>query len=109
MSRARVRPNATASMGRGALSEAHRPAHSAAQSSAHSDARASAEVMVNRAAAESVRRGHPWIWREALTRGPRGIEAGGEVLVVDPTGATLGRGVLDPGSPIAVRMWTLGE
>ncbi len=67
------------------------------------------EIVVNRAAAESARHGHPWIWRESLSRGATTVPAraaGAVVQVVDATGAAVGRGVFDPGSPIAIRMWT---
>ena len=64
------------------------------------------EVVVNRAAAESARRGHPWIWREAIARGAPPLMAGAIVQVLDATGGAVGRGVYDPESPIAIRMWT---
>ncbi len=54
-----------------------------------------------------MRRGHPWIYRDQL-RGPLG--ALGELSrVYDETGAILGSAVVDPGSPIAARMWTRGD
>jgi 23S rRNA (cytosine1962-C5)-methyltransferase len=66
------------------------------------------EVVCNRGAAESIRHGHPWVWRSAIGQvGP--FDAGAEVLLVDPSGAALGRGVYDPESPIAIRVWTLGR
>jgi 23S rRNA (cytosine1962-C5)-methyltransferase len=57
------------------------------------------------AAAERLVRGHPWVWRESVAGGLEGAKAGEEVQVVlgsDP----VGRGIADPRSPIAVRMWT---
>ena len=67
------------------------------------------EGVVNRAAAESARRGHPWIWREAIARGAPPLSTGAVVQVLDATGGAVGRGVYDPGSPIAIRMWTGGR
>ncbi|MBX3227250.1 MAG: class I SAM-dependent rRNA methyltransferase [Labilithrix sp.] len=55
-------------------------------------------------AADSVRRGHPWIYASAtahLSNGPASI-----VRIVDEDGHFLGSGIWDPGSPIAVRVWT---
>jgi len=63
----------------------------------------------HKGAAERLVRGHPWVWREAIAKGLDGALAGEEVQVVAPDGAALGRGVVDPGSPIAVRMWTSGR
>jgi 23S rRNA (cytosine1962-C5)-methyltransferase len=63
-------------------------------------------VLGRRAAAERIAHGHPWVWREAIARGLDGSNAGDEVEVVAPDGAILGRGLADPESPIAVRMWT---
>jgi 23S rRNA (cytosine1962-C5)-methyltransferase len=59
-------------------------------------------------ATDSVRRGHPWIWRDAVARGLDGVGVGEDVRVVSsgPDAAVLGCGIADPASPIAVRMWT---
>jgi 23S rRNA (cytosine1962-C5)-methyltransferase len=66
------------------------------------------EVVCNRGAIDSIRHGHPWVWRSAV--GQVGTsEAGAEVLLVDGSGTALGRGVYDPESPIAVRIWTQGR
>jgi 23S rRNA (cytosine1962-C5)-methyltransferase len=62
-----------------------------------------------RAAGEAVAHGHPWVWRESIARGLDGASAGEEVQVTAPDGALLGRGLADPESPIAVRMWTRGS
>jgi 23S rRNA (cytosine1962-C5)-methyltransferase len=56
--------------------------------------------------ADRIARGHPWLWREAIARGLDGSTAGEEVQVVGPDGAPVGRGLADPDSPIAVRVWT---
>jgi len=52
-----------------------------------------------------LRAGHPWIWRDALA--PVRLPAGSVVDVVDAGGRFLARGLFDPGSPIAVRVYTL--
>jgi 23S rRNA (cytosine1962-C5)-methyltransferase len=58
------------------------------------------------ATAEKLLRGHPWVWRDAIARGLDGAQAGEEVQILGPDGAPAGRGFVDPGSPIAVRVWT---
>ncbi len=62
-----------------------------------------------RAAADSLLRGHPWVWAQAVARGLDGAAAGEEVQVLAPDGSPVGRGLADPASPIAVRMWTHGR
>src|ERR1700722_820683 len=65
------------------------------------------EIVLKQAStAERIARGHPWVWREAIARGLDGAVAGEEVQLVAPDGAPAGRGLADPGSPIAVRVWT---
>jgi 23S rRNA (cytosine1962-C5)-methyltransferase len=66
-------------------------------------------ILRQRAAADSLLRGHPWVWAEAIARGLEGAAAGDEVQVLAPDGSPVGRGLADPGSPIAVRMWTHGR
>jgi 23S rRNA (cytosine1962-C5)-methyltransferase len=61
------------------------------------------------AAADRLARGHPWIWRESLAHGLDSVQAGQEVQVVSADGAPVGRGLADPASPIAVRLWTRGK
>jgi len=58
------------------------------------------------AAADSVRRGHPWVWDRALGKPPSGLGAGAEVVLLAPDRTRLGRGIYDPDSPIAVRVWS---
>jgi 23S rRNA (cytosine1962-C5)-methyltransferase len=58
---------------------------------------------------EQLVRGHPWLWRESIARGLDGTSPGDEVQVMAPDGSAVGRGLADPGSPIAVRMWTTGR
>ena len=55
-------------------------------------------------AAATVLRGHPWVYREALRRPPERLEAGAVVELADGAGRFLGRGLWDPGSPIAARV-----
>jgi 23S rRNA (cytosine1962-C5)-methyltransferase len=60
-------------------------------------------------AADRLAHGHPWVWREAIARGLDKAAAGQEVQVLAADGAPVGRGLADPGSPIAVRLWTRGK
>jgi 23S rRNA (cytosine1962-C5)-methyltransferase len=53
--------------------------------------------------------GHPWVFAQAVARIEGGALAGGEVTVVDPHGATLGRGLYSPKSAIVVRMFTRSD
>ncbi len=62
-------------------------------------------IEVARAAAVAVRRGHPWVYREGLSRAPRGLATGAVVDLADERGELLGRGLWDAGSPIAVRVY----
>ena len=57
-------------------------------------------------AAPSVRRGHPWVYREQLERAD--FSDGDEVELVSE-GEVIGRGLGCEGGPIAVRVWTHGE
>jgi 23S rRNA (cytosine1962-C5)-methyltransferase len=66
-------------------------------------------ILGRRAAAERVAHGHPWVWRESIAKGMDGATAGEEAQIRGPDGALLGHGLTDPGSPIAVRMWTRGS
>ncbi len=50
--------------------------------------------------------GHPWVFQQAVDRHDDGIEAGDDVLVADPNGKILGRGLCAPKSAIAVRLFT---
>ena len=67
------------------------------------------EVVVARAASESIRRGHPWVWRTAVGRGLERSAPGEVVKLMGAEGELLGRGVADPDSPIAVRVWVTGD
>jgi 23S rRNA (cytosine1962-C5)-methyltransferase len=59
--------------------------------------------------AERLAQGHPWVWREAIARGLEKAAPGQEVQVVAADGTPVGRGLADPASPIAVRLWTRGK
>lgn len=50
--------------------------------------------------------GHPWVFAQAIAQIEGGAVAGDEVVVVDPHGAVLGRGLYTPRSAIPVRMFT---
>ena len=50
--------------------------------------------------------GHPWVFAQAIAQIEGGAVAGDEVVVVDPRGAVLGRGLYTPRSAIPVRMFT---
>ena len=60
-------------------------------------------------AADRLAHGHPWVWRETIARGLDKSQAGQEVQVVAADGTPVGRGLADPASPIAVRLWTRGQ
>lgn len=66
-------------------------------------------VLRERTTAERLTRGHPWVWKDAIARGLEGAKAGDEVQVIAPDRSPVGRGLVDPGSPIAVRVWTRGR
>lgn len=68
-----------------------------------------ARVEIDRAAAQAARRGHPWIWRNAIRRAPSTIHAGAPVALHAEDGAFVGRGLWDPESPIAVRVYTTAQ
>lgn len=50
--------------------------------------------------------GHPWVFAQAIAQIEGGAIPGDEVLVVDPRGTVLGRGLYTPRSAIPVRMFT---
>lgn len=62
-----------------------------------------------RTAPPGIAHGHPWVWREAVARGLDGARAGEVVQVLAGDGTPVGRGLVDPASPIAVRLWTRGR
>jgi 23S rRNA (cytosine1962-C5)-methyltransferase len=50
--------------------------------------------------------GHPWVFQQAVARIEGGPIPGDEVVIVDPQGKILGRGLYSPGSAIPVRLFT---
>jgi 23S rRNA (cytosine1962-C5)-methyltransferase len=50
--------------------------------------------------------GHPWVFKQAVEKMDDGVGPGDEVLVIDPHGRILGRGLYSATSAIAVRMFT---
>jgi 23S rRNA (cytosine1962-C5)-methyltransferase len=71
-----------------------------------------ADVVVSRRAIETVRRGHPWIYRAQVveiskSRDGSSPAAGAIVRFSDEARRPLGTGVWDPESPIALRVWSL--
>ena len=65
--------------------------------------------MASGGASLAVRRGHPWIYREQL-EGPLAAHEAGEIATIsDPQGGAVGSAIIDPGSPIAARVWTHGR
>jgi 23S rRNA (cytosine1962-C5)-methyltransferase len=63
-------------------------------------------LTVTRAAAEAIRRGHPWVYRAAIVSGGNALAAGAEVTLQSNEDERLARGLYDPGSPLAVRVYT---
>ncbi|MBN9164048.1 MAG: class I SAM-dependent rRNA methyltransferase [Myxococcales bacterium] len=71
-------------------------------------------MAVSRRGLDSVRRGHPWLFRSAVVQvfgagaSKGGPPVGGSIVnIVDEAGQALGCGIWDPVSPIAVRVWSL--
>ncbi len=71
--------------------------------------RASFDIVLRRGAADSVRRGHPWIFREAVRNMPANAAPGDQAVVRSEEGALIGHAIVDPKSPIVARVWTLGS
>ncbi|MFO0612508.1 MAG: class I SAM-dependent rRNA methyltransferase [Polyangiaceae bacterium] len=63
---------------------------------------ASIALSLNAAAAKSLERGHPWVFREAV----RGKAEMGDVVELAVDGRFVARGIFDAASPIAVRVYT---
>jgi 23S rRNA (cytosine1962-C5)-methyltransferase len=66
-------------------------------------------VKVDDRVATALRRGHPWIFREALRGSVGGAKTGDRVLVRDGAGSPLGVGLYDERSPLAIRLYARGE
>ncbi len=66
------------------------------------------KVAVNRHGVEAVRRGHPWIFKDAVNVRPAPPREASVVQLVSEGDEPVGCGVFDPDSPIAVRVWVVG-
>jgi 23S rRNA (cytosine1962-C5)-methyltransferase len=62
-------------------------------------------VQLSPAAAASIRRGHPWVYRDGLVRPPEWLASGTAVDLLDPAGNFAARGLWDARSPIAARVF----
>lgn len=63
-------------------------------------------VRLTRPLGEGIKRGHPWIYREALDFSPQLLD--GEVVdLLDSRGEFVARGTLEPSSTLTFRAWTL--
>ncbi len=51
-----------------------------------------------------LRRGHPWVFADAVRHGEH--RPGDVVDVLDPSGDFVGRGLIEPDSPLRIRIWT---
>lgn len=67
---------------------------------------AAADLRLLPQAALAIRRGHPWVWREAIVSGGGGLKSGAIVNLHDRSGAFVGKGIWDASSPIAARVLT---
>jgi len=70
---------------------------------------AHARVEIDRRAAKTVMRGHPWVWRNAVRNAPKKLETGALVTVFDGERSFVAHGLWDPTSPIAVRVYSRKE
>jgi 23S rRNA (cytosine1962-C5)-methyltransferase len=50
--------------------------------------------------------GHPWVFAQAVAKVDKAAAGGDEVLVIDPVGKVIGRGLYSPTSAIAVRLFS---
>lgn len=65
-------------------------------------------VTVSRRGMESIRRGHPWIFRSAIQNAAGFADKPSAIVkIADEGGNAVGWGVWDAVSPIAVRVWSL--
>ncbi len=62
-------------------------------------------LTLHRRAHDPVRRGHPWVFREAILRAKGEAHTGAPATLIDDAGRTLAHGVYDAASPLAVRVW----
>jgi 23S rRNA (cytosine1962-C5)-methyltransferase len=66
-------------------------------------------LVVSPAAESAIRRGHPWVYREQLRGALDRLEPGAIAKIISAEGSVVGRAIVDPGSPIAARIWSLGD
>ena len=64
------------------------------------------QVKLRRPIERAISSGHPWVYGEALEP-VRGLSVGTEVELLTRNGRPMARGLYDPGSPLAVRVYTL--
>ena len=64
------------------------------------------KLALKRPLERAISSGHPWIYAEALAPAG-GLAAGAEVVLLTRNDRPLARGLYDPGSPLAVRVYTL--
>ncbi len=67
--------------------------------------KADAELRLQKDLARHLRAGHPWVFRKAIEKAPKGLAAGAVVDVTDE-GRFVARGYYDPHSAISVRILT---
>ena len=65
-----------------------------------------AKLTLKRPLERAISSGHPWVYGEALDGG-RGLAVGADVELSTRNGRPMARGLYDPGSPIALRIYTL--
>ncbi len=63
-------------------------------------------LQLNRNLTRSVKRGHPWVYGDALRRRPKATPGSRAILLDHKKGRAIGRGFYDPGSPLALRLCT---
>ncbi len=80
--------------------------HGSALPLASVSAGAPATVTVRAGHVQPLWAGHPWVFQQAIERIEGTATPGADVLVVDPNGKVLGRGLYSPRSAIAVRLFT---
>jgi 23S rRNA (cytosine1962-C5)-methyltransferase len=55
----------------------------------------------------AIRKGHPWVFREQFRSGLNELVPGSEATLLGPDGAPCGRALVDPGSALAARVWSV--
>jgi 23S rRNA (cytosine1962-C5)-methyltransferase len=66
----------------------------------------SARIFLKPGHVQPVWAGHPWVFAQAVAKIDGQPEAGAEVVVCDPKGEALGRGLYSPSSAIVARLFT---